>query len=214
MRTDELIEMLSTNVEPVRGGRVPQGVGLAVAVAGGAALVTALVTLGVRPDVADPGALASLLLKVGFAAGIVTVASIFLTMLARPGGERRTRPWPALLPFAGIAALAAVSLASAPTSHWDDMLMGEMWLECLVSIPVIAIVPFAVIVLAVRQLAAPTDLARTGALAGLVAGGVSAIGYAFHCMDDSVPFVALWYGGTIALCTLSGRVLGPRLLRW
>jgi len=36
---------------------------------------------------------------------------------------------------------------------------------------------------------APTDLTRTGALAGLVAGGISATAYAFHCMDDSLPFV-------------------------
>jgi len=65
----------------------------------------------------------------------------------------------------------------------------------------------------VRQ-AAPTDLARAGALAGLVAGGVSATAYALHCTDDSLPFVALWYGGTIALCTIAGAALGPRLLRW
>jgi hypothetical protein len=41
------------------------------------------------------------------------------------------------------------------------------------------------------------DLLRTGALAGLVAGGISAAAYALHCPDDSLPFVALWFGGTI-----------------
>jgi hypothetical protein len=61
---------------------------------------------------------------------------------------------------------------------------------------------------------APTDLRRTGACAGLVAGSISAAGYALHCVDDSMPFVAFWYGGTIALCTLAGAMLGPRLLRW
>jgi hypothetical protein len=48
----------------------------------------------------------------------------------------------------------------------------------------------------------------------MVAGCLSAAGYALHCVDDSVPFVALWYGGTIALCTFAGWMLGPRLLRW
>jgi len=43
---------------------------------------------------------------------------------------------------------------------------------------------------------------------------MSATGYALHCVDDTVPFVALWYGGTIALCTVAGAALGPRLLRW
>jgi hypothetical protein len=93
------------------------------------------------------------------------------------------------------------------------MITGRDWLECLISIPIIAIVPFAVLVWAVRRMA-PTDLVRTGAFVGLVAGSLSAAGYAFHCMDDSTPFVALWYGGTIVLCTLAGATLGPRLLRW
>lgn len=72
--------------------------------------------------------------------------------------------------------------------------------------------PFALIVWAVRQ-AAPTNLVRTGALAGLAAGGVSAAAYALHCNANSLPYVALWYGGTIMLCTLAGAALGPRLLR-
>jgi hypothetical protein len=93
------------------------------------------------------------------------------------------------------------------------MIVGEQWLECLLFIPIIAVVPFAAIIWAVRRMA-PTDLARTGAFAGLVAGGVSASAYSFHCTDDSLPFVALWYGGTIALCTFTGASLGPRLLRW
>jgi len=99
------------------------------------------------------------------------------------------------------------------SSHWDKMVMGEEWLECLLSIPIIAIVPFAAIIAAVRR-AAPTNLVRTGAFAGLISGGVSAMAYALHCTDDSLPFVAVWYGGTIVLCTLAGAILGPRLLRW
>ena len=58
------------------------------------------------------------------------------------------------------------------------------------------------------------NLVRAGAFAGLIAGGVSAMGYALHCTDDSLPFIAVWYGGTIVLCTLAGAALGPRLLRW
>jgi len=29
-----------------------------------------------------------------------------------------------------------------------------------------------------------------------------------------LPFIAVWYGGTIVLCTLAGATLGKRLLRW
>jgi hypothetical protein len=51
-------------------------------------------------------------------------------------------------------------------------------------------------------------------LAGLAAGGISAFVYVLHCTDDSLAFVALWYGLTLALCTAVGALLGPRLLRW
>jgi hypothetical protein len=91
--------------------------------------------------------------------------------------------------------------------------MGDESLECVISIPLTAILPFAVIVWVVRR-AAPTNLVRAGAFGGPVAGGVSAMAYAPHCTDDSLPFVALWYGGTIVLCTLTGAALGPRPLRW
>lgn len=140
------------------------------------------------------------------------MASIYLLRLARLGGERGVSITFVALPFVGIMLLAAISLVFTPVSHWNEMALEGQWLECLLSIPIIAIAPFAAIIWAVRR-TAPTDLVRTGAVAGLVAGAVSATGYALHCVDDSLPFVALWYGG-IALCTLAGATLGPRLLRW
>ena len=213
MRTDDLIAILSTNVEPVDRRKVMRTVGAALAI--GAVMVAGAVyfVLGVRPGLMDASAFSYLVAKLVFTMLVLVPASIYLIRLARPGGERKTPLAPVALPFFAIMLLAAISLASTPHSHWNQMVMGVKWLECLLSIPIIAIVPFAVIIWAVRQ-TAPTDLARTGAFAGLVAGGLSATGYALHCVDDSLPFVALWYGGTIALCTLAGAKLGPRLLRW
>lgn len=214
MRTDELITILSTNVEPVERRQVTHALGLAVLVGAAVALCITLLVLGVRSDLGDTRAVLFLSLKLAFTVGIVVLASLLLTKLSRPGGERAARSPLALLPFLGIVLLAAISLGLAPSSHWETMIAGDTWLECLLSIPIIAVVPFAVVVWAVRQVAAPTDLVRTGAFAGLVAGGISAMGYALHCTDDSLPFIAVWYGSTIALCTLAGAVLGPRLLRW
>lgn len=213
MKTDELIRVLSTNVEPVDRRQVVREVAAAVVTGTAAAVGAVLVARGIRADLNDVWALTFLLLKLIFAIGIVVLGSIYLIRLARPGGEANTTISWAAWPFVGITFLAAISLAFAPLWHWHNMAMGVSWLECLLSIPVIAIVPFAVVVWTVRRMA-PTDLTRTGALAGLVAGGMSATGYALHCTDDSLPFIALWYGGTIALCTLAGAALGPRLLRW
>ena len=213
MKTDELITALSAGVEPVNRRLVNRSVGIALAAGAAVAIGGTFFALGVRTDLTTPRALIFLFLKFAFAIGTVGVASVYLARLARPGGERRISPGLAALPFVAILLLAGVSLGQAPSSHWDRMVMGDQWLECLISIPIIAIVPFAVVIWAVRQ-AAPTNLVRTGAFSGLVAGGVSAMAYALHCTDDSLPFVALWYGGTIVLCTLAGAILGPRLLRW
>lgn len=213
MKTDDLVALLSANPEPVDRRLVVRTLSAALAAGTIVALGITLVGLGVRSDLMTARALGFLVVKLSFAAGIVSLALVYLTRLARPGGECKGPSFLIALPFLVIVLLAAISLGFAPSSRWDKMIVGDEWLECLVSIPVIAIVPFAISIWAVRR-AAPTNLARTGAFAGLIAGGVSAMAYALHCTDDSLPFVAVWYGGTIVLCTLAGAALGPRLLRW
>jgi hypothetical protein len=213
VKTEKLIEMLSTNLEAVNHRQVARRLGTVVALGIIAALAAMALALGVRPDLARTNTLPALGLKLVFAAVVVTLATLALKAVMHPGGERKMALRPLLLPFIATMLLAVVSLALSPRSHWQAMVFGGEWLECLVSIPLIAIVPFALISWAVRQ-AAPTDLARAGALVGLTAGSISAMGYAVHCMDDSVPFVALWYGATIGICTFAGFKLGPRLLRW
>jgi hypothetical protein len=213
MKTDELVALLSTNPEPVDRRLVVRTLHVALAAGTVVALGIVLVGLGVRADMMTACASIFLVVKLSFAVGIVSLALVYLTRLARPGGERKTPSLLIATPFLAIVSLALISLGFAPRSRWDEMIVGDEWLECLLSIPIIAIVPFAISIWAVRR-AAPTNLARTGAFAGLIAGGVSAMAYALHCTDDSLPFVAVWYGGTIVLCTLAGAALGPRLLRW
>jgi hypothetical protein len=213
MKTDELVALLSTNPEPVDRGLVRRTLYVALAAGLIVSLGLAVVGLGIRSDLTMAGALIFLVVKLCFAVGIVSLALVYLTRLVRPGGERKAAYFLVAMPFLVIVVLAAISLVLAPSSHWDKMIVGDQWLECLLSIPIIAIVPFATIIWAVRR-AAPTNLVCTGTFVGLVAGGVSAIAYALHCTDDSLPFVAVWYGGTIVLCTLAGAALGPRLLRW
>jgi hypothetical protein len=213
VRTDDLIAVLSTSVEPVDRGHVTRMIGMAVLIGAVAAVGIIVLALGVRTDLDQENALIYLPLKVLFTLQIVVLATLAVTKLARPGGERTTPIGVAAVPLIVLAVLGAVGIAAAPREQWAKLIVGDRWLECLISIPIIAIVPFAFIVLAVRRMG-PTDLTRTGALAGLVAGGVSATAYALHCSDDSLPFVAVWYGGTMTLCTLAGAILGPRLLRW
>lgn len=213
MRTDDLIEVLSADLEPVDHRRISRR--LSFAIAAGVLAVVAIVfgVLGARPDVANTASWVPPIVKIAATATILVPASIYLLKLSRPGGEHGISLALVLLPFAAVITLASLSIAAGPSEHATLVLFSDEWIECVVSIPLIAIVPFAAITWVVRQMA-PTDLARTGAFVGLIAGCISAIGYALHCVDDSVPFFAVWYGGTIGLCTFAGWRLGPKLLRW
>jgi hypothetical protein len=66
---------------------------------------------------------------------------------------------------------------------------------------------------ALRDLA-PTRPRAAGAAAGLLAGSIGAIGYALHCPEAAIAFVAAWYTAGIALTGALGAALGPRVLRW
>ena len=78
------------------------------------------------------------------------------------------------------------------------MCFGTHWGACVFCIPLFAIIPFALLIWALHN-GAPAHLKRTGAIAGVVAGASGATACAFHCPDDSLPFVALcaWSGGRL-----------------
>ncbi|AMN45015.1 NrsF family protein [Rhodoplanes sp. Z2-YC6860] len=213
MKTEQLIDLLSSNLEPVDRFKVFRS--LTIATVSGLAFssVVCIVALGMRPDLNNPEVMKFLFVKIGFGSIISILGWRLLLTHTRPGEEKRSTIYSAGAPFVGLLALAAVNLMFVPASQWAHLVAGERLLQCLLSIPVMAIVPFAIIVRAARD-AAPTNLPRTGALAGLVAGGIGAAAYALHCPNDSLPFVAVWYGGAVALCVLTGAVLGVRLLRW
>jgi hypothetical protein len=213
MKTEQLIDLLSTNLEPVDTQKVVRSLWVAIVAGLVLASLTCIGTLGMRHDLSNPRVLEFLFVKIGFAAVVASLGWRLLAKHARPGGENHSRIFLTGVPFVVLVALATVNLIVVPVSQWGQLVTGERLLQCLLSIPVMAIVPFAVIVWAVRN-AAPTNLFRTGALAGLVAGGIGAMAYSLHCPNDSLPFVAFWYGGAIVFCALAGAALGPRLLRW
>jgi hypothetical protein len=215
MKTQHLIDVLSTNVEPVKPRQVDRTLVVALLVGIAAALCVMAMTLGPRPNLAiDAGYVA---IKVMFALSVIAAGVVFLRRSMYPGRDAARRSYASLLfPLAMIVAagVGAATFASTGGRPHPMMEMAEThWTLCIVCIPLFAALPFVVLLWAVRH-AAPTNLERTGAIAGLVAGATGAVAYAFHCPDDSLPFVAIWYAGSIALCAIIGRLLGPRLLRW
>jgi hypothetical protein len=154
-----------------------------------------------------------LLLKLLFMLILTGAGAVLLAKFITPGQEGRKLYTVIFLAFLVIGTAGVCALVLAPPAARDGMMMGSQWATCALCIPLFAILPFAALIWALRK-GAPTNLRRTGAVAGLVAGSLGAVAYAFHCPDDSLPFIALWYGGMVALCALVGAMLGPRLLRW
>jgi hypothetical protein len=213
MKTDELIDMLSTNVEPVKRGQLAKTLAWALVIGGAASFCLMVATVGLRADAAGGFHIGFLALKVLFTLTLVGTGTALLIKLIRPGQDGRRLFTLIFLPFlvAGLAGI--VALALEPSTAWHRMILGTQWATCLYCIPLFSIVPFALLIWALRK-GAPTNLKRTGAIAGLVAGALGATAYAFHCADDSLPFIALWYGAMVVLSAWIGARLGPWLLRW
>lgn len=178
-------------------------------------LIVSIAWLKLRPDFAAELAIYNRIfaLKLIFTGSIVVSALPIVRDLSIPGRRVRRSSVLAALPFAVIMVLAFRELASLPVSKWTHHVGDASWLDCLWQIPTLSIPAFVILALAVKRLA-PTRLTRTGAFVGLLAGGMGAVGYALHCHDDTIAFVALSYTLAILEMTLLGALLGHRLLRW
>jgi hypothetical protein len=213
MNTEQLIDMLSTNVESVKRGQVRKTLTFALVVGGLAAFCLMLATIGLRPDIGNGVHIGFIALKLLFALSLIVLGALALVRSMHPGRDERRALAFIFVPFVAIIFAGVLGLALGGSAAWGRMVVGSEWAACLVCIPFFAVIPFAALIWAVRK-AAPTNLKRAGAIVGLVAGALGSAVYAFHCPDDSVPFIAVWYGVPIALYVFIGARLGPWLLRW
>ena len=213
MKTERLIEILSTNLDPVDRRGLRTTLVCAVVAGAAAALVVMLGTVSPREDLGAYGSLAFVAMKLSFAVAVAAVGLLALSKSVRPGQSIRQPVLMLLLPFLALATGAIVDAMLAITALPNHMMTGTNWLMCLYCIPLFAAAPFALLIWALRS-GAPTHLVQTGAISGLVAGAIGAAAYAFHCPDDALPFVAVWYTAALAFCSAVGAALGPRLLRW
>ncbi|MEI9914981.1 MAG: DUF1109 domain-containing protein [Methylovirgula sp.] len=213
MKTGDLIEVLGTNVEPVKGSHLRAALITALVLGGSIAVCLVLAIFGVPKSEFGTEYTALQFLGLAFTCGLVLAGASYLFRAARPGGSGRAPFVVIVLLFLAIFLAAIAVFALADSTVRQEMLFGQQWVPCLICIPLFAIAPFALLVLTLRK-EAPTNLARTGAVAGLVAGALGAAAFAFHHPGGSIPFIALWYGGAIILCAIIGGALGPRLLRW
>lgn len=212
MKTDDFIAALSADDQkpgPAPGRALALALVVGVAVAG----VLFLAMLGPRPDAMQ--AMHTMRYDFKFVVSLILAASacILVWRFARPQPVSREAQLLLLMAPVLLAAAVLIELFVLPGEQWMPQMMGHNARKCMMFIPIFAVVPLGALLYALRS-GASFAPARTGAVAGLIAGGIGAAFYAMHCPDDSPLFVATWYTIAIAAVTALGALLGSRLLRW
>ncbi|MGQ2901661.1 NrsF family protein [Neoaquamicrobium sediminum] len=210
MRTDDLIKAIAADTSRKEA---PIGRTWLLCVTAGfmlAALVFS-VLLGPRPDF--QAVLSTIRFPLKFLLVAILLASTIplVQALARPGA--RPPMWAALAAPTAVVIAVLVELSVLPREAWVSSWIGTNLWVCLTYIPLIGLGPLAIMIAALRK-GAPTRPVLTGAMAGVVAGGVAAMFYAAHCTDDSPLFVAAWYSIAIGILAGVGALAGRYALRW
>lgn len=207
MKTDDLISELAADPAPRRRWSLECRLGLAAALGLATVLAIVLAGLGMRPDLGEILLTPTGMLKVIGASAIAAAAFRVACRLGRPG-------MPALCPVSAALILVLVAVAAfAFTAPGAAPGMAAGVLDCSRKIFLLALLPLAASLVAL-QAGAPTRPAAAGAVAGLLAGGLGAAGFALACPVEDPENVVVGYGVAILLLSTLGAVAGRRILAW
>jgi hypothetical protein len=144
----------------------------------------------------------------------LVIAGHLFVQMARPGRLLADQAIVYALPIGIIlfAIIVQLALMGSPTR---SIMLGDAgnWLACIIIVPILAIVPFAGLMLILRR-CAPTDLRGAGFAAGVFAATIGANIYAAHCPCDMPTFVGVWYPLAFIFGGIVGSFFAPRLARW
>lgn len=211
MDTDRLIRTLAADAAPRR----PVGLWLTAALllALPVAALILLSSIGLRPDIRSAMRTPLFDLKFVVTLALAIPALAISLHLSRPEATLHGRGWWLLAPLVILALGAAAEMAMPGRPPMGARWMGHNAMLCLSVIPLLALPILAAALLALRQ-GAPSRPALAGAVAGLLSAGLAATLYAAHCIDDSPLFVATWYTLATALVTAIGALAGARWLKY
>lgn len=211
MKTEDLINVLASGVEPAERPRWRFNLAITLLVGLVVAVLLVAIGLGVRPDIGT--ARMPVMMKALFSALCAAVILPMAVQLMKPGRPLGWRLGAVVL-FFGVCAIATiVALMGEEPGRRMEAWMGGAVPWCVVLIPVLA-APVAAMLTWFMRSFAPTRITLTGAAIGALSGGVGAMAYAMYCPTDSVAFVTTWYVVAIAVCAALGALIGSKFLRW
>jgi hypothetical protein len=212
MRDQELVRRLVSGLDTPAAGSFNIPLRLAALTALSSLVSLALIVLLLRPSphlAHGPGA--TIIVAVVSDAVLALGASLAALKLSYPEG------WPSLrwlaLPVAILIGGIALELAPAPRSTWSSRLWGQNPLACFLLVFALSLPILAAVLIALRG-GATTHPGQSGAMAGLVAGGIAAALYTLHCPEDSLLFMGVWHVLAVLGVSACGALAGNRFLRW
>ena len=211
--TPELIDALVADLRPVPAGTVWRRIAIGVGVGGLVSAVLMVLWLGLRADLAEAVWTTSYWAKFIYPLLLGIAGVLAVERLGRPGGRARRAARLAVVAVVAVLLLAAAQFMNSPPEMYEDLLMGSSAMLCPFYIVSLATPIYLGLLWALRGLA-PTRLTVAGAGAGLLAGGMGAWIYAFHCGETAMPFLATWYSLGIVASVALGALAGRYMLRW
>jgi hypothetical protein len=213
VKTDDLVSLLASGVEPVDPRREGRRV-LAAWAAGMAVSVLLLAAvLRFNAKLTSELSIPMFWVRAVFCACLALIGVVAVKRLGRPESRLGLVPLGLALPIAAMGLLACAVLLNAPAADRLPLILGHTAYACPWLIAFLAAPVFMALIWALRGVA-PTQLRLAGAAAGFAAGAGGALVYTLHCPELAPPFLALWYLIGMLLPAALGAGLGPRLLRW
>jgi len=213
MKTDDLISLLATGVAPIDQHLLARKFWIALLTGATGACLLMAALLGFRNDLAEISAKPAFWAKVALPTCLLAGSNWMLTRLARAGVRPGNSSWLIAAPVVIVWLAAAYVLVNEPANFRLPLILGKTWRVCPLLITLLSLPTLITMFGALRALT-PTRLTLVGAVCGLSAGSTATLAYCLHCPEMEIPFWAVWYILGMAVPTIVGALLGPRLLRW
>ena len=213
MSTEDLIQQLTSDLQPVRRLRP-----LAVRVAGWfvialASLGLVMILMGVRRELGDAADRADFAIEAALLIVTALSAAVGALMVSIPGADlgKLARSLPIVVGTTTIVwALGELLVASATGAPTGRLTFA--W-HCVYKTASVAAIPSVALFMMVKR-AAPLHAARAGFLAILATAAVGVLGANIICPNDRPLHMLLWHAAPLMLFAGLGAGLGTWLLRW
>ncbi len=117
-------------------------------------------------------------------------------IVARPGGLPKSAGLASIGIYMLLAMLGLWQLHASPAMDYPKLIFGVSYWFCPLIIVASAAPVFAANIWFLRR-CAPTRYRLAGFTAGMMAGAIGAWTYSWACIENGLPFVALWYSSVL-----------------